>query len=195
MDKCDLLDKTIQQKLEKYHDLNSIIIVQGLEGSKAKLFFFKKEENVFVKKFSFDALIGRDGMGKQFEGDMKTPVGDFSITLLFGIKPDPGVKTDYLQVTENHYVCCDDCKFYNQIIDAKVENHQCKGEHLITYAPHYNYSMAIDYNKENIYGKGTGIFIHCNGYKPYTWGCIAIPENDMLTLIKEVDKDTKVCIF
>lgn len=142
-----------------------------------------------------DAFVGQKGMGKEKEGDLKTPLGDFNVTQAFGIKENPGTDLKYIDINENMYACDENCKYYNKIIDISKIKHQCGGEHLIEYVPQYNYGICFDFNKKNVYPNGSNIFIHVKGNKSYTAGCIAIDEESMITLLKNSTKKTKVCIY
>lgn len=175
--------------------VHSQISVKQILGSKAILTLQRKDENNELKIIlNCNAHIGKNGLGKETEGDMKTPVGEFGILYTFGIKPNPGTKLEYLQITDSHYACDDACEFYNKIIDTKNLNHECKGEHMTSYVPQYNYGIFLDYNKECVYPKGSAIFIHCHGKKDYTAGCISVSEKDMITILKNVDANTKIKI-
>lgn len=57
----------------------------------------------------------------------------------------------------------------------------------------YKYGMVIDYNRNQRKGKGSAIFIHCNG-RGNTAGCISIPENSMLRLLKKVNNGAYIII-
>ena len=59
----------------------------------------------------------------------------------------------------------------------------------------YDLVIVIDYNlKKPIPFKGSAIFIHLTqNYKP-TAGCIALGKNDMLVLLKIINKKTKINI-
>ena len=48
-------------------------------------------------------FIGKHGLGKEAEGDGKTPVGDFSFNYAFGIADDPGCAIEYHKVTDDSY--------------------------------------------------------------------------------------------
>ena len=187
--------------LSKYQDnkkIKQLILIRHTSGSNAKLKMYvkdKKQKNKWNLILTTDVFIGKNGMGKQKEGDLKTPKGLFYITKAFGIKENPGTKLKYIKVTENLYACDDDCKYYNQIIDSKKTKHECKGEHLIDYVPQYNYAMCIDFNSENIYPKGSNIFIHVMGKKKYTAGCIALDEESMIAVLKNSTKKTKIYIY
>lgn len=185
-------------KIEEYSnkdDVHSLIFVKYKEKSDAKIILYKKDQNKqFKELLNINGFVGKNGLGKEKEGDSKTPIGDFGIINAFGIKPNPGTSLEYLNINEYHYCCDENCKFYNKIIDSKQENHDCKGEHIIKYVPQYNYAIFIDYNKECVFPKGSAIFMHCVGRKPYTAGCVSVSENNMINILKEIDANTRVCI-
>lgn len=175
--------------------MKSIISVKQIEGSRAELILNKTNgSNKLETILKCDAWIGKNGLGKTREGDNKTPVGEFGLLYAFGIKPNPGTKLEYLQITDAHYACNENCEYYNKIIDIKTVNHQCKGEHMMNYVPFYNYGIFLDYNKDCIYPDGSAIFLHCKGIKGYTYGCISVSEEDMITILKNVETDTKIVV-
>ena len=68
-------------------------------------------------------------------------------------------------------------------------------EHLIDYLFPYQYAMNISYNEDGTPGRGSAIFLHCLGdQRPYTGGCVAIPRNHMITVLRNVKKDCVVVI-
>lgn len=185
-------------KYQEDPDVNQLIAVQYTGGYDAKIQLFEKSvvegKNVWTKTLTCDGIVGKNGLGKTKEGDLKTPIGDFGVTTAFGIKENPGTSMPYIDVTEDTY-CCADENYYNQIIDISEHPHDCSdGEHMITYSPQYNYGMFLDYNKEGEPGKGSAIFFHCFGANPYTGGCIAVSEEDMMTILKSVDEGVRVVI-
>lgn len=191
-------EKDILTLYQNNKKVKQIICVHYISDSNAIFKMYikdKKQENGWNIILTTDAFIGKNGIGKQKEGDLKTPAGIFNITKAFGIKKNPGTKLKYINVTENTYACDENCKYYNQIIDSKKTKHQCKGEHLIQYFPQYNYAMCIDFNSNNIYPDGSNIFIHVKGNKNYTAGCIALDEESMVTVLKNSTKKTKIYIY
>lgn len=194
----DLQDKYIVKSKVK-----QLIFVKCTGGSNATLLLYKKkdadddddsDEKIWERVLTCDAYIGQNGLGKKKEGDRKTPEGCFTITHAFGVKKDPGSKMDYLKLKDYHYWCGDEAH-YNQLIDIRDYPHSCRGEHLINYTKQYAYSMALNYNKKCVYGKGSAIFLHCFGYNPYTLGCIAVSEDNMKTILKTCADNTKICIY
>ena len=53
----------------------------------------------------------------------------------------------------------------------------------------------ISFNEEGTPGRGSAIFLHCFGpLKPYTGGCVAIPEYIMVQVMQLVQPDCVVVI-
>lgn len=183
-----------------------LIAVRHLAGSKALLTYFQKTEAGWRRIFSCPANIGKNGVGKEKEGDMKTPLGVFNLSTPFGIKPDPSLDDpygrrigDYLHLTEAHYWCGQSGPYYNQLIDSRnppegyAPNEE--DEHLIRYSPSYNYSMFIDYNREGKAHLGSCIFLHCTSSSPHTAGCVAIEERLMRELMLELKDGARIVIY
>ena len=89
---------------------------------------------------------------------------------------------------------CDDpySKNYNKEI---VLNKKNKGEKLFRKDNTYDILIVIEYNtkKTNPF-KGSAIFIHLTkNYSP-TEGCIALKKNDLLILLKIINKNSKIKI-
>ena len=179
------------------HNIQNLIFVKCMKNTtKARLEIYKKnKDNNFDLILLCSGYIGKNGLGKEKEGDNKTPIGDFGITNAFGIKPNPGTSLNYLDINKNHYCCDENGKYYNKLIDSNQTKHDCKGEHIIDHIPQYNYAIFIDFNKEGIYPKGSAIFMHCFGKKTYTAGCIAVSEKNMVKILKNVDSNTRICIY
>ena len=188
------------QLLNKYQDnkkVQQIISVTQVEGSDAILKMYvrdKTQDSGWNLIVATDAYIGQRGLGKSKEGDLKTPIGEFNVTQAFGTKWNPGTTLKYIYVNNDTYACDEDCKYYNQIIDAKKTKHKCKGEHLMDYLPQYNYALCIDYNPYNVFPNGSNIFIHVKGQRSYTAGCIAVDEESMIKILQNATKKTKVVI-
>ena len=187
---------SILEKYEADPDVKQIMLIKCTTGHEAESYFYVKDENgKWELQRSSDAQLGKNGLGKEKEGDMKTPEGDFGIRCAYGILPNPGTSIEYIDVTPSVYGCSDDCEPYNRIIDTAVVHHECHGEHMIEIAPDYNSGRAIDYNPDQIYGLGNSIFLHGKGQYPYTEGCVAIDEDFMKEVLVKSDKNFRICIF
>ncbi len=68
-------------------------------------------------------------------------------------------------------------------------------EHLIDIDPQYRYCLNIGYNSEADPYAGTAIFLHCmKPGKEYTSGCVAIPEADMIEVLRHVGEHCMIAI-
>ena len=68
-------------------------------------------------------------------------------------------------------------------------------EHLIDYEYEYQYCLNIGFNEEGVEGRGDAIFLHCIGkLKPYTGGCVAMPEYAMKFVMQHVQPDCRIVI-
>lgn len=143
---------------------------------------------------SGSAYIGRNGLGKEREGDGKTPEGVFHATVAFGIMPDPGTSLPYIPVSPTVFACDEEGPYYNKIIDTDTTSHICHGEKMSEISPEYDYGIATDYNPDNIYPLGSAIFIHCKGEKKSTAGCVAVDRRFMVKILKRITADTRIII-
>ena len=174
--------------------VQQLLLVKHTEGSNAVAEFYVKEDGAWNLVEEGAVFIGKNGLGKQKEGDMKTPVGEFTANTAFGILPDPGTGLPYIQATSSIFGCADSC-YYNQMIDTAVVHHpNCNGEHIIDYVPHYNYGLAISYNPDGIVGLGSCIYVHCKGPNPYTAGCVALDEEFMRNVLVHSDSRLRISI-
>jgi L,D-peptidoglycan transpeptidase YkuD (ErfK/YbiS/YcfS/YnhG family) len=144
-------------------------------------------------------FIGKNGLGKTKEGDSKTPVGTYHFNRAFGIADDPGSVIPYVKVDNDSYWSGDPREgfHYNELVNLKdlpdLDTGEC--EHLIEYIYHYQYCLNISYNEEGTPGLGSAIFLHCFGpAKPFSGGCVAIPEDHMKFVMQKVDEKTAVVI-
>ena len=150
------------------------------------------------KGFKFKCALGRAGVGKKkIEGDNITPKGTFGIVKIY-------YRSDRIKKISSKYKLikiiktmgwCDDPKSrkYNQPIKLPS-----KYSHEILYRRDdiYDLILILNYNmKPTIKNKGSAIFIHVTkkNYKK-TAGCIALKKADLLYLVKEIKKNTKVII-
>ena len=104
-----------------------------------------------------------------------------------------------MKVDEDTYWSGDDREgmHYNEMVDIKdlpdldMEN----SEHIVDYEYQYQYCLNISFNADATPGKGSAIFLHCLGpTKPYTGGCVAVPEYMMTLIMQRVKPDCVVVI-
>ena len=175
-----------------------ILVEQSKETvSTGTLFLLvKNSDGAWKEKLRCKAYLGKNGLDKMREGDVRTPTGDYGFIMAFGAKDDPGSLIPYTKLTDSMYLC-GDRDYYNQFIDSSKIDHRCSNnsEHLIQYIPQYNYALFIDYNKDGVYGKGSAIFLHCFGSYPYTLGCVSVAEENMKKILRTADTNSRICIY
>ena len=186
-------------KFEIASSTNQIILVipPNYTSTSAMLYFYVKEGNKWVQHIETNAFIGKNGLGKEFEGDMKTPVGVYQFNFYFGIEDNPGTNLTYVKVNQSHYWDEDsNSKNYNTFVNIETYSDfdTSISEHLIDYNPGYEYALNIDYNKEQTPYKGAGLFLHCFTHNKFTAGCVAIDKNDLIFIYKEINKDCYIII-
>ena len=177
-----------------------LFVVAGVGETTAWVSLHEKDaKGNWQQVMTTPGYIGKKGLGKTKEGDAKTPVGTFRFTKAFGIAPDPGSIMPYTQVDENMYWSGDwrPGMKYNEMVDIRKYPRLDKeaSEHIIDYTVHYVYCLNIGYNEAGTPGKGSAIFLHCIGpNKPYTGGCVAIPQDKMRLVLQTVQPDCVVVI-
>ena len=157
----------------------------------------KNKEYLIVDEFKFKCSIGKKGLkSKKKEGDKCTPIGIFKIGKVY-YRSDRIKKLETVlktkKITKNMGWCDDPYnKKYNKEIVFDKKN---KGEKLYRRDNTYDVLIVIEYNTKKIKPfKGSAIFIHLTkNYSP-TEGCIALKKNDLLILLKIINKNSKIKI-
>ena len=186
---CSLAD-TLADNIKAAQDAEQIVIVSGTKGSNANFYFYEKNsEGQWDEIISCPAYIGKKGWGKTREGDSKTPRGVFNFTMAFGINDDPGCKIGYTKVDETHYWVGDsNSEKYNQFVSTREykDFNKKDSEHIIDYDLAYKYCLNISYNEDGTPGKGSAIFLHCYTKNKFTGGCVAIPQEKMIEVLRHL---------
>lgn len=177
------------------NNLNSLIRVVA-NGTSATVTYEEKSGSTWKKVVTTNGYVGSSGVGKGSENDFKTPAGAYGLGIAFGVGTDnPGTSLTWKKITSSNWVWVDkpDSDYYNQLVDTNKVGYQ-KGEVLVNYANAYKYAIAINYNTNPVVkGAGSAIFLHCIGNGP-TAGCVAIPEDKLITILKKVKSSTMIVI-
>jgi len=186
-------------ELLRAREAEQLFIVAGIDKATAYISMHQKDaEGVWRQILNMPGYIGKNGLGKTVEGDMKTPVGTFMFNLAFGLEDDPGCAIGYHKVTDDDYWSGDirDGYQYNRMVSIRdiPDLDRNFSEHLADYVQEYRYCLSISYNADNTPGKGSAIFLHCFGSNPYTGGCVAVPEDKMINVMRNVRPDCIVVI-
>ena len=180
-----------------------IVAAMGMDKTTATITMHERaEDGTWKQVLSTPGFVGRNGLcpdADHAEGCGQTPVGTYGFNKAFGIAPDPGCAIPYVQVDDDTYWSGDmnEGMHYNEMVDIKdypdldMEN----SEHIVDYDYQYQYCLNISFNDAGTPGRGSAIFLHCFGpEKPYTGGCVAVPENIMNLIMQRVQPDCVVVI-
>jgi|TARA_B100001559_G_C16278805_1_gene519605 L,D-peptidoglycan transpeptidase YkuD (ErfK/YbiS/YcfS/YnhG family) len=162
------------------------------------IIYLKNKHTLKIDDFYFKCSIGKNGLTTtKKEGDKKTPKGIFRLGNLYYRKDRLNLKNSKLKKIKikPNMGWCDDInnpKNYNKLITKNSKIHH---EKLYRKDHKYDLIIPIKYNftKPEI-KKGSCIFIHMTqNYKP-TAGCIALNKNDLMIMLRLINKKTKIHI-
>ena len=184
-------------------DAEQLLIVagMGMDKTAATISMHQKDADGNWKQIlATPGFVGKNGLcadADHKEGCAQTPVGIYHFNKAFGIAPDPGCAIPYIQVDENTYWSGDPDRQYNQMVDIRdvPELVMDDSEHIVDYDYQYRYCLNISFNEDGTPGRGSAIFLHCFGpWKPWTGGCVSVPENIMKKIMQNVREDCVVVI-
>ena len=147
----------------------------------------------------FVGLLGLCADEDHAEGCAQTPLGTYRFNRAFGIADDPGCSIPYVKATEDTYWSGDERPgmHYNELVSINdlPDLDKSASEHIFDYEFQYRYCLNISFNEDGTPGRGSAIFLHCLGpTKPYTGGCVAVPEYIMKLVMQRVKPDCTVVI-
>ena len=142
--------------------------------------------------------MGKRGIGyKKKEGDLITPIGQYKIKyILYRKDRVQKIQSKLKKITiKKNMGWCDDpkSKKYNKLICLPFDYSH---EKLFKRESIYDIILVLNYNMNPIKkNKGSALFIHIvkKNYKK-TKGCVAIKKNELIRIINNLKKNTKVRI-
>ncbi|WP_201352882.1 L,D-transpeptidase family protein [Hydrogenimonas urashimensis] len=141
-------------------------------------------------------MVGRNGLGKEREGDGKTPTGIFLLEDVYGYR-QTATKMPFFLMADDNLICVDDTRsrYYNRIVDKRrVVKDFGSYETMHREDGLYEIVVTMGYNREKTPGKGSCIFLHiANGDKP-TAGCVAMEKKRLSALVAWLDPAKKPVI-
>jgi len=171
-------------------DATQVISVVGVGGSDAKMDVYQRTAAGWQPVAAgIPAFVGAAGMAPQtHDGQMKTPMGVFTLDFAFGTAPNPGGGLQYVQVGPNHWWDGDmKSATYNTM--QVCEESQCQfdtdpssgTENLEI--PQYVHAVVMGVNKERVPGNGGAFFLHATDGGP-TAGCVAIDDAKLVEIMR-----------
>ena len=159
---------------------------------------FINQKYLTFKNYKAKCAIGKKGIGsKKKEGDLITPRGKYKVKYILYRKDRIKKIQSEMSVIkiEKNMGWCDDprSRNYNKLIKLpSIYRH----EKLFKKENIYDIILVLNYNMRPIKkNKGSAIFIHVSKKNfRKTKGCVAIQKRDLLKIVKEIKKNTKVMI-
>ena len=158
----------------------------------------KNKESLIFEDFTFRCTVGKKGISsKKKEGDFCTPRGSFNLgSVYYRSDRIRNIKTKLKIIKiKKSMGWCNDSKSrkYNSLVKIRDK---FKHEKLYRKDNKYDIVVVIGYNfKKPIPFNGSAIFLHLTKNYKGTAGCIALNKNDLLILLRLINKKTKIRIF
>ncbi|MCD8082016.1 MAG: L,D-transpeptidase family protein [Clostridiales bacterium] len=177
-------DRAASYDVEKFvlpEDAGVLVVVEGTGGVDCTVRAFEQVDGSWVKRVEAAGHLGKNGLSNdRTEGDSTTPIGLFQMNTPFGqAAASDGFPANYIQV-DSSYVWEDDT---NRLVQGSTAEGERVGS--AGYAGYYDYVLDFGYNPQAISGKGSALFLHCEGADTSgTHGCVAIPTESMREVMK-----------
>lgn len=192
-------------KAAQNKNVKQLFIVAGMGMDKTTATISMHERDAYgtwKQILSTPGFVGKNGLcpdAEHKEGCGQTPIGTYHFNKAFGIAYDPGCAISYVKVDNDTYWSGDDRDgmHYNEMVNIKdyPDLNMDNSEHIVDYDYQYQYCLNISFNEDGTPGRGSAIFLHCFGpEKPYTGGCVSVPENIMKLIMQNVKPDCVVII-
>ncbi|GAB3675891.1 lipoprotein [Angustibacter aerolatus] len=157
-----------------------VVVVQGddADGGTSRIALYQRSGSTWTRTAGWSGHNGAKGWTTAHrEGDLRTPVGVFTLSDAGGRMADPGTKLPYHRST----------KF-------EPSGSAVFGDSL---AGSFDYVVAVDFNRQRGvspldttrpqgWDRGGGIWLHVDHDGP-THGCVSVPEAGMRTLLRALD--------
>ena len=104
---------------------------------------------------------------------------------------------EYTKVDDTYYWSGDPKNHFNELVSTKdvPDLDTEESEHITEYQYQYQYVLNLGYNAECEVKNGYAFFFHCFGdRKPYTGGCVSVPENTMKIIMQSIKPVCKITI-
>lgn len=187
-------------KLDAAKDADQLIVVAGVDKSTAYITMHEKDgDGNWQQIIATPGFIGLDGLGEANINDCYTPVGTFTIDKAFGLADDPGCQMEYTKVDDTYYWSGDtrEGMHFNELVSTKdlPDLNTEDSEHIADFDYAYQYCLNMGWNAECDPEKGFAFLLHSfRVNRPYTGGCVAVPESIMKFIMQHVKDGCKITI-
>ena len=198
----NLLNRILELNKSRIGSSEQIILVtnDSIHSKDVIIQTFEKRNNHWVNKFAdIQGTIGKNGFSafqQKREGDNTSPTGIFDLGPVFGYSENVATKMDYRRATDRDYwiddIQSDD---YNKWVTMEtvptVSHEKMKRDDDL-----YKLGIVVQYNTNQVVkGNGSAIFVHIQrAAGSPTAGCVAMPENNLESIIKWLQPEEKPLI-
>ncbi|HEX2927409.1 MAG TPA: M15 family metallopeptidase [Ruminiclostridium sp.] len=197
-------NKIADLKFVKSNNTSQLIVVtsQLSNSSNVVISTYEKKSGVWVNVLkNIPGYIGLKGfsVNKQ-EGDKKTPVGAFKVGTCFSKTSNIATGLDFYKYdSKDVWVDDPNSKYYNTHQREPVQGRWKSAENFSrTKNGVYDVFFNIEYNTARVKNKGSAIFFHIanpNAVIKYTVGCVSTDRQNLLAIVKWLDKDKNPMIL
>ena len=199
--------------------VSQVITVEGgYTSTYATLRAWGRHGDTWILRRTVKARVGWNGLsslgiGKRRQGDGTTPTGLYAMGYGFGPSTNPGTRMTWVRYDSNDWWALDprDPKTYNIRQSRRTANAVWRtswAESLWAMRSQYRPAFLIKFNlpRATPYVRADGqrvttrpadtslggaIFLHVNGDKGFTAGCVSVPQADMTWLARWMDPARK----
>ena len=162
-----------------------VVRADGQNSATAKLWLYEYKSGAWRKVAGpWTAVVGKKGVGKQKEGDGRSPSGAFELGTAFGWANKPSKMTYQYRKLDSKDLWVDAAgPYYNRWVRGPKSLYGT-GEQLKSVSL-YEYAIAVHYNDAAVKNAGSAIFMHVwRGQGQGTAGCTAMSRDHMLQLLR-----------
>jgi L,D-peptidoglycan transpeptidase YkuD (ErfK/YbiS/YcfS/YnhG family) len=181
-------------------DATQVISVVGAGGSSAKIDAFQRDATGWQPlRAGIPAHVGANGFAAEtHDGNMKTPLGIYTLDFAFGTAPNPGGGLQYVQVGPDHWWDGDmQSPTYNTMQVCKkaqcpFDTAPASGTENLD-IPQYKHAVVMGVNKARVPGNGGAFFMHTTDGGP-TAGCVALDDGTLLDIMRWLQPGALIAI-
>lgn len=179
-----------------------VVTVNRTSGHRARVTLWAFADGHWQQRLqAFDGRIGYGGVvpgPRRVQNTGTTPLGTYDLPWAFGRRGrDADWRIDYRRIRSGDFWVQDNrSRHYNRYRNQRQGGFRWwlptsdpnSSERLTDYRSQYEWSIVIDYNRDQVRHRGSGIFLHVNG-SGATAGCVSAPRWFIRKLMARIDPD------